>query len=430
VSLDPISERPPELRGEGRAHVRLALVWLLYLGGFGLYFPYWSRYLTENAGLAPGQAGLVIASLSLMGMASQPFWGQIADRTGSRTRVLALMMLGATAGFVALFSARGFLGLLVANAFFAFFHTAVMPMIVSVCLANLRGGGPHAFGVIRSAGTVGFIVLAVAFPRVLDRVQDARGWAAAPGGPSEPGLEWMFPVSAALALAAAFVVLTLPRTGAVSLRAGRGDWRALVRHAPYLRLAALNFAAYFSIHGPMLFFPNLVGEHGGSLATVSNMWVPMIALEVPMLIGSGLLVGRVGPRGLIAIGLGAAALRWILCGFAPSIPLIYATCLLHGITVGGLMMGSPLYVEAVVPEPLRSTGQGMMATCVHFGAMLSAMATGWLMGAFDVEMPYRVGGLLAAVLLCSIPWWLPLPHRPGDVPGAPAPAAAHGGGGS
>jgi len=47
--------------------MRLALVWLLYMAGFGLYFPYWSRYLTENAGLGAGEAGIVIGMLSLMG---------------------------------------------------------------------------------------------------------------------------------------------------------------------------------------------------------------------------------------------------------------------------------------------------------------------------------------------------------------------------
>jgi PPP family 3-phenylpropionic acid transporter len=395
-----------------RLPTRLALVWFFYMAGFGLYFPYWSRYLVENAGLAPGEAGMVIGSLSLMGMLSQPFWGQIADRTGSRTRVLALMVLGASAGFLALFAARGFGNLLAANLFFAAFHTAVMPMTVSVCLACLRDAGPHAFGFVRSAGTVSFVLMAFTFPRVLDAVQDARGWTAGPDGPSEPGLEWMFPVSAACALAAVLVVLGLPRTGAVSLQAGRGDWRALVRHTPYRRLAVLGVTAYFAMHGPMLFFPNLVGEHGGSLATVSNMWLPMVALEVPMLMGSGWLASRVGVRGLIAIGLGAGAVRWMLCGFAPSIPLFYVTCLLHGVTVGGLMMGSPLYVEAVVPERLRSTGQGMMATCVHLGAGLSSITAGWLIQFFSIEAPYRMGGLIALALLCSLPWLLPEPYRP------------------
>jgi MFS family permease len=125
-----------------RDQARLALVWFLYMAGFGLYFPYWSLYLKENAGLTAGKTGMVLAVLSLMGILSQPFWGQIADRTGSRTRVLTGIIAGASIGFVGLYVARGFGGLLLANAFFAGFHTAVIPMTVAVSLATLRDAGP------------------------------------------------------------------------------------------------------------------------------------------------------------------------------------------------------------------------------------------------------------------------------------------------
>jgi PPP family 3-phenylpropionic acid transporter len=401
-----------------RIELRLALVWLLYFAGFGLYFPYWSLYLTENAGLSGSQAGVVMAALSLMGILAQPFWGQIADRTGSRTRVLLAIGLGAGLGFGTLFVASGFAQLTLANALFAVFHTAMIPMTVAVSLALLRDGSRHAFGLVRSVGTLGFVGMALVFPRVLDRVQEIRGWDAVEGGPTEPGLEWMFPVSASFALLAALATLTLPRTGAVALRADRGDWRALLRHPPYVRLALFAVVTYFVLHGPMLFFPRLVTEHGGTLETISNMWLPMVALEVPGLAFSGMLVGRVGPRGLMSIGLLAAGVRWLLCGFEPTLPVIYLACFLHGVTVAGLMMGNPLYVEATVPEKLRATGQGLLATCVHFGAMLSSLATGWLVDAFGILMPYRLGGLAALVLLALMPWILPAPHRPEEAAGA------------
>jgi PPP family 3-phenylpropionic acid transporter len=391
------------------------------MAGFGLYFPYWSLYLKENAGLSASETGVVLAVLSLMGMLSQPFWGQIADRTGSRTRVLTGIIAGASLGFLGLYVARGFGGLLVANAFFAGFHTAVIPMTVAVSLATLRDAGPHAFGIVRSVGTVGFIVTAVAFPRILDRIQASRGWETVPGGPSEPGLELFFVAAAAIVVTAAILARGLPRAGAVSLQAGRGDWRALVRHRPYVRIVSFNLVAYFLMHGQMLFFPVLVREYGGDLETISNLWVPMVALEVPGLILSGWLVQRVGPRGLMAIGLGAAGVRWLSCGLFPSIETFYAASLLHGVTIAGLMMGSPLYVESAVPERLRSTGQGMTATCVHLGAMVSSIAIGRLVDRAGIELPYVLGGGAALVLLCAMPWILPVPHRP-EEPEATAPA--------
>ena len=64
-------------------------------------------------------------------------------------------------------------------------------------LAILRDAGPHAFGFVRVWGTVGYFVLIVSFPWILESYQAARGFAPAKAGASEPGLGIMFIVTAA-----------------------------------------------------------------------------------------------------------------------------------------------------------------------------------------------------------------------------------------
>ena len=86
--------------------VPLTLFWFTYMASLGIYFPYFSLYLRENAGLSGTQLGLVLAVPPLIGMVAQPFWGQVADRTGARTRVLAFLSLGTAAGYLALGYAR------------------------------------------------------------------------------------------------------------------------------------------------------------------------------------------------------------------------------------------------------------------------------------------------------------------------------------
>jgi PPP family 3-phenylpropionic acid transporter len=407
--------------------IRLALVWFLYLGGFSLYLPYFARYLTDNAGLSGTEAGMVTATLSLMGAFSQPFWSQIADRTGLRTRMLTLLPFGSAAGFLALYAAEGFPALVAANALFAFFHTATIPMAVGVSMALLRDRRAerfvHSFGWVRATGTVGFLVFVVAFMPYLHALQDAFGWTAGPDGPDEPGLAALFPTAAALAAAAGLVALGLPRAGSVSLQAPRGDWRRLLRHGPYRRLLLFVLGAYLCLHGPMIFYPELVASHGGTLDSVSRMWIFMVALEIPLIVSSGVSVARVGPRGIMAVGLAAGAVRWLLCGLAPTLPVLYASSLLHGVTVAGLMLGGPLYVEASVPERLRSTGQGLMATCHHTGAMLSSLGAGALIDALGITAPYVAGGATALLLALSIPVLLPAPRRPDREPEAVGPGA-------
>jgi PPP family 3-phenylpropionic acid transporter len=390
----------------------LAAFWFLYLGGLGIFFPFFSLYLRENAGLSGTQVGLVIAMIPAVGIVAQPLWGHLADRRGARARVLALLALGAAAGHGVLYRAQGFPALLLSTVFLASFATAVIPQTVAVSLAALRDPSARAFGRVRVWGTVGFLILVVGFPRLLDWLQTTRGWSAAPGV-SEPGLGLLFPLTALLCLAAAAVGLTIPRGGEEALRSQRGDWRSLLRHRPVVVLLGLSVLAYLALQGPMGLFPLLIRSQGGNMETVGNLWVLMLALEIPLVLYTGASLKRLGPRGLLFMGIAAGGVRWTVCGFAESNAAIYAVQPLHGVTVAGLVIGAPLYLEAAVPERLRSTAQGLLAMVgVGLGGIASNVTAGWLLEHVGPRAPYIAGGLTGFACAALLPLVLPRAERP------------------
>jgi PPP family 3-phenylpropionic acid transporter len=405
-----------------RRVVPISLVWLFYLGGLGLFFPFYSLYLRENVGLSGTEVGSVLAVLPLVGVFAQPVWGQIADRTGSRARVLVVLGLGASTGYAGLLLGRGFGSMLLLTALLACFAAAFVPNAVAVTLAVTRDVSRHAFGLSRVWGTIGFLICVVSFPGLLDAFESRRGLVPVPGGPSQPGLFLMFPLTGSLALLAALVAMAIPRLGSVAERAAPGDWRELATHTPYLRLLGFSLLAYFLLQGPMALFPIYVRAHGGSIDSVSRMWVLMLTLEIPLVALSGASLERLGPRGLLAVGVAAGGVRWTLCGLAPGSAWVYPAQLLHGVTVAGLVIGAPLYVEAAVPGRLRSTGQGVLAMVgMGAGAILSNLAAGWLLEHRGAAAPYVAGGVGALALAALIPVILPTPHRPG-APGSARPA--------
>jgi PPP family 3-phenylpropionic acid transporter len=144
--------------------------------------------------------------------------------------------------------------------------------------------------------------------------------------------------------------------------------------------------------------------------TVSAMWVLMLLVEVPLIAFSGAGLQRLGERGLLGVGVLAGALRWTVCGLTNDWHLLYLTQLLHGVVVTGLMLGAPLYLEAVVPERLRSTGQGLLAMIgVGCGGILSNVLSGWLLDHVGPAAPYLFGGLTAFVLGVCVTRILPPP---------------------
>ena len=390
--------------------VPLALFWFIYMGALGIFFPYYSLYLRENAGLTGTQVGVVLSMVPLAGMFAQPFWGQVADRTGARGRVVVLLAFGASLGYLALASADRFLAILGATVALACFSTAIIPLTVSVTLGVLHGSGPYAFGLIRVWGTLGYLLLVLSFPWLLRHYQTAKGLEAASGGAVEPGLEIMFLITAGIVFGAALVGLFLPREGVVGLRASRGEWRALLKNSVVIRFLFFVLVAYVLQAGPMWLFPVYVRARGGDLYTIRQMWILMLLVEIPLLISSGAGLKRLGARGLLVLGVLAGAVRWTVSGLSHDPYLVYPVQMLHGVMVTGLLLGGPLYLDAVVPGRLRSTAQSLLSMIgIGIGGIASNTGAGWLLEHMGADAPYIVSGIGSFVLGLLVWWFLPSP---------------------
>jgi PPP family 3-phenylpropionic acid transporter len=392
--------------------IPLTLFWFIYFGSLGIFFPYFSLYLRENAGLSGTELGVILAIPSLVGMIAQPFWGQVADRTGARGRILALLTLGTALGYLGLGFVQGFWPIVFTTAALALLGTAVFPILTSVSFGILRGAGPHAFGHVRVWGTIGFFVLVVGFPMLLNARRAPDGLPTTAATVSQPGLELMFPVIAALVLVAACVAVLLPKKGAVALRAARGDWRELLRNRAFVRFLLFALIAHFLMHGPMWLFPLFVRSRGGDMDTIRGMWILMLIVEIPLVLATGSGLKRIGARGLLAVGVLVGGLRWSLCALVVNPHLLFAVQALHGVTVVGLNLGSPLYLDAVAPEKLRSTAQGVFSmVSVGVAGIVSNIAAGWLVDRGGTDLLYLLCGIGSLALGALAPWLLPAATR-------------------
>ncbi|MBW2242924.1 MAG: MFS transporter [Deltaproteobacteria bacterium] len=391
---------------------RVAAFWFFTMSGLGLIFPFQALYFSENMGLSGVQLGVVLATRPLMGMLCQPIWAQLADRTGSRRAVLVTITLGNACAYALLPQAGSFPALLLAMAGVSLFGTSIMPMGNAASLAAIGERAAERFGRVRAFGTLGYLVLVVSFPFVLDFWQGHQGLVVTPGGPSEPGLEIIFLGAAVLTLASSVAARRLPQTEAMRVRSRPGDLRALLSHGPYLRLLVFTFLAFVALQGPILMFPVFVRAHGGDIDTLSHMWIPMLLIEIPLVWASGDILRRLGPRFLVAMGVAADGVRWLLCSLVDDLHWIFALQLLHGLVIAGLTIGTALYAETIVPERLRATAQGLLAMLGYsLAGVISSVAFGAGLDAFGPDLPYRASGLFALALAISVPWLLRVGER-------------------
>lgn len=376
----------------------LSLFWFLYFGAMGVYYPYFSLYLREDLGLRGAEVGAVVAIPPLVGIVAQPLWGQIEDRTGARTRLLAILTFAAALGYLGLRLATGFSSIVFAMVLLSLVGTAVFPLLTSVTLAVSTDGGPRAFGRMRAAGTLGYLVVLASSPWLLQALP--RGAHGAPDvGVSRPDLGSMFVIMAGLLSAAAVTALALPRRGAVSLRSAPGDWKELLYNRPFRRLLVFSLAAQLLMHGPLWLFPIFVRRRGGDVGTIREMWILMLLVELPLVLHAGRGLQRVGARGLLGLGAMIGGVRWLASGLVVEPRLLFALQALHGVAVLGLDVGSPLYLDRATPERLRSTAQGLLSVVAGgIAAFLSSLAAGCLMDWGSIDEVYLLFGAGAVLL--------------------------------
>jgi PPP family 3-phenylpropionic acid transporter len=279
-------------------------------------------------------------------------------------------------------------------------------MMTSVSLAILRNAGRHAFGHVRAWGTIGYFILIMVFPWMLQISGAPLDQRAFDAHVSQPGLGLMFPITASLVLVASFIAFFLPKKGAVALRAARGDWRELIHNRAFLRFLGFSLIAHFLMHGPMWLFPLFVRSRGGDLTTIRDMWVLMLLVEIPLVLSTGSGLKRLGARGLLGVGVLIGGMRWTLCALINEPTLLFAVQALHGVTVVGLNLGSPLYLDVVAPEKLRSTAQGILSMVGSgIAGIASNISAGWLMDRSGIDLLYLICGL-GALALGALAWWI------------------------
>ena len=387
--------------GEDQPLFALGGIWCFMMAGLGLYFPFYSFYLSENVGLSGSQIGMVVATMPLVGMLAQPFWGGLGDRTGARARVLALVALGTGVGYALLTLPNGFYGYLITTAFLACFAPALTPMGVSTSLGYLTAPPEKAFGRVRVMGTLGYAFSVGMLPILLERLPDFDEQTSPV---SNPDLIWIFPLAGFSVLIAALLALTLPKHSNAQKPTPPSEWLRLMQNAAFIRVLVFSLVAYFLLQGPTVLFPILVRAHGGGLEAISEMWLIMLILEVPLIFWVGATMKKIGPRSVIAIGLAAASLRWGISGFVDDLQWVYAAQILHGVTVWGVIVGVPLYADRIMPHALRSTGQGILGMIgVGLGSILSNLTTGWLSEHVSPKAPAQYASLACLGLLVILP---------------------------
>ena len=333
--------------------------------------------------------GLLVALWGAMQFAFSPLVGAVSDSYGRRP-VLLISAAGLAADWVLIALAPN-LGWLVVGRMLGGItsssFTAIYAYMADITAPEDRS---KAFGLVGAAWAAGFVI------------GPALGGTLAAWGPRMP-----FWVAAALAgvsfLYGCFVLPeSLPKDRRMAFAWGRanplGALRLLRSHVELADLSLVNFLLYFGYHVFSAVYV-LYAQHrfGFSMMQVGLLMAAMGVLDLLMqswVIGK--VVGKLGDRSTLVVGLVAGAIGFVAIAAAPS-PWLFAAALIPNAMWALAIPTLQSLMSARVSEREQGQLQGAITSMGSVAGIASPLFFGWLYGVTSDTFPYA-GFLVASAV--------------------------------
>lgn len=373
----------------------------MYYTVLAVFQSFVGNFYQDARGIQGTELMWLLVALPAVSLVIQPLWGYAGDRMALRNTALYLMGAGTVLSIVLMGVSRSFFMLLLSTCLYAGFFTPIQPMGDSVILEDLGKWG-MSFGPVRLTGSISFALISLLFGFVFEGRFHLVPW-----------------VSLLFCVLLMLSVKVLPK--APGHQRGREKVpMAVLFRLPHMKqllilLTALMLSmgyyySYFTLHFTAL--------PGGTAGLAGLSYFLSALCELPFLLNADKLFKRYGAGRLMLVSALLLVVRFALLAFTRSVAIAMVTQVLHGGCFIVITMSMALYVNQVVPDELRSSGQ-MLLSIVGFGLarVFGIVAGGYIANATGGS----AGGFaaMAAVALIALVWganyFLGVPPVNGDM---------------
>jgi PPP family 3-phenylpropionic acid transporter len=366
----------------------VALQYFLYFGVFAVYLPYFNLYC-YHIGFSGMQIGALSALRSLALVVFALLWGALADRFQSRRGIFILCSMAATAVWSAYLTTERFAPMLIITVAHALFFAPLISFLEAFSM-DVLGTRKQRYGLVRAWGSIGFILVVLAIGRLLEH---------------RP-VNLIVPLILVGSGVQAVFALALPRPASKPVHRRWQGAEAMKRLRLWLFLggAFLMLVSHGAYYG---FFSIHLEVAGFSKSFIGVAWALASLAEIGVMVRSERLFRRFSLPAVLVFSTAVAVLRWLLVWAAVSPAAILATQVLHAVTYGTFHMASILFVDRLMPEAAKTSGQALNnAVTYGLGNMAGFFLNGYLFEIMGTRPLFLVsagialaGGLLMATAL-------------------------------
>ncbi|RKN84999.1 MFS transporter [Paenibacillus ginsengarvi] len=346
---------------------------------FPLYF--------KSQGYSNLQIGVVYSIGPFIGIAANLFWGYASDRLRTIRKVLLVMLCGQLLTTIVLTQIDAIAWLYVAMTVYNFFHTPINGLNDSLTLLTIRRSG-KSYASFRVWGSLGFAFSSVVFGFVLHTV----------------GVEktiWFTVGTISLSLVLAYFLKDRSRGGPA---AGSGAVKmsgfvGILKQPGLLLFLALIFTMSFAHRTNDGFLALTMRGMGASDTVIGWAWTASSLSEIPMFYWLSKNGHKYKELPLLMIASFFYAVRFFLVSIVTDPIWIIPLQMMHSVTFGIFLVTALRYIQQLIPDEYRATGQAIyniVWSCL--AGLASGVVGGWVLDGWGAPVMYRIAatsGLVA-----------------------------------
>jgi PPP family 3-phenylpropionic acid transporter len=348
---------------------KLRLLYFLVFCCTASWLPIFADYLKDR-GLSGIEIGFVLSITPLMMFVVQPFYGMMADRFGYK-KCLMVSSLFAAVSYVLYFFDSGFMGLVLTTVLMSLFYNSLQPLLDSLSLKLAQGNPDFSYGTLRIAGAAGWAFTGIIAGHYIESINTTIIFAI-----SAVSMLLLFMFSWSLNRDGKSVtnLVQLKQTSVMTVLAN-GQLIFILMAVLLVSIGATTIWNFYSIY---------MKENGASASWVGYGLSFQGLCELPFFYFSARIILKFGLRATLLITVSTTAVRLFLYSIIKDPHLAIFIELLHGISWSLFWVVCVEYVNGLVPEDWRATGQSLLyAAYFGAGAIIGNLWTGFL---YDSKM--------------------------------------------
>ncbi len=363
---------------------RLRLLYFLVLSCTASWLPIFADYLKDH-GLTGIEIGVVLSVTPFMMLFIQPFYGMLADRFGYK-KCLLYSALSASVCFLLFLVEGDFLFLFWVTLVMSLFYNTLQPLLDSLSLRLAQKNPSFSYGSIRIAGGLGWAFTGTLVGHYIDALDTTV----------------IFVFSAASMLLT-FVVTLWIKTDNSSFMQDSPSLKQIKYIFKEKALIILLTCVFLVSAGATTiwnFYSIYMKENGASSTLVGYGLSFQGLCELPLFYFSARIIQKLGIKTTLLVTLLATSCRMLLYSAVKDPVMALFIELLHGISWSLFWVVCVEYVDRLVKEEWRATGQSLLyAAYFGMGAIAGNFWTGYL---YDSKMMISEIFLLNSIMIFGL----------------------------